>query len=402
LPRPRRDGTPTRAINKRKLSQAYVARQRPQPNPFLTWDTKADGLVLQIRPNDKRSFKFIYSIRGRVRWYSIGDATAWSLAEARDEARRLRVLVDKGHDPQADRKAETSAGTFAALVEKYFEEHAKRKNRSWEQARYLVDKHLLPRWGKLRPVTIVRAHVKALMRQIAAPVIANQTLAASAIFSWAIREEVGGVKLNPCSQIDRNKTTSRARVLSETELPKFWQALERAGLAGKALQLILLTGQRPGEVKALRSEHIIDGWWQMPGAPVPVLGWPGTKNGKDHRVWLPRPARALIAQLQPTGFLLPVDRLDAVMRRICAELGVTAKITPHDLRRSHGTKITGLGFGREAMNRIQNHVEGGIADVYDVHRYERENQRIMEEVADEILRIVEGRPAADNVVPLRA
>jgi hypothetical protein len=90
------------------------------------------------------------------------------------------------------------------------------------------------------------------------------------------------------------------------------------------------------------------------------------------------------------------------MRRICAELGVTAKITPHDLRRSHGTKITGLGFGREAMNRIQNHVEGGIADVYDVHRYERENQRIMEEVADEIMRIVDGRPAADNLVPLRA
>jgi hypothetical protein len=26
-----------------------------------------------------------------------------------------------------------------------------------------------------------------------------------------------------------------------------------------------------------------------------------------------------------------------------------------------------LGFGRDAMNRVQNHREGGIADVYDRH-----------------------------------
>src|SRR5262249_8283262 len=43
--------------------------------------------------------------------------------------------------------------------------------------------------------------------------------------------------------------------------------------------------------------------------------------------------------------------------------------TPHDLRRTHGGTITKLGFGREAMNRIQNHKEGGIASVYDRFEY---------------------------------
>ena len=51
--------------------------------------------------------------------------------------------------------------------------------------------------------------------------------------------------------------------------------------------MILLTGQRPGEVTHMRREHIEDGWWTLPGAPVPALGWPGTKNGETHRVWLP-------------------------------------------------------------------------------------------------------------------
>jgi hypothetical protein len=34
------------------------------------------------------------------------------------------------------------------------------------------------------------------------------------------------------------------------------------------------------------------------------------------------------------------------------------------------------------MNRIQNHVEGGIATVYDRHKYEKENQLIQEKVSE--------------------
>jgi integrase len=97
----------------------------------------------------------------------------------------------------------------------------------------------------------------------------------------------------------------------------------------------------------------------------------------------------------------PVGELPRVMRSICAELGIDNKVTPHDLRRSHGTRITGLGFGREAMNRIQNHVEGGIADVYDRWRYEDGNKRIMEAVAARFLALAEGRPEGSKVVALR-
>jgi integrase len=232
-------------------------------------------------------------------------------------------------------------------------------NRSWRQARYLVDKHLVPGWGRWPPARIERAHVKALMREIEAKVVANQTYAAaSAIFSWAIREEVSGVIVNPCTGVKRNETKSRARVLAASELPIFWQAFAQAGPAGKVMQLILLLGQCPGEVTHLRAEHLVDGWWEMPGAPVPALGWPGTKNGGDHRVWIPAPAQTLLGGLEPSGFVLaahhgrPVERVDQTMRNICRELGISDKVTPHDLRGTHATKITGLGFGREAMNRI--------------------------------------------------
>jgi integrase len=142
-----------------------------------------------------------------------------------------------------------------------------------------------------------------------------------------------------------------------------------------------------------------------------AVHWPGTKNGTTHRMWLPEAAQALIRELadddddRSTGFVFSasgrhaIGSLDVSMRKICAALGVD-KLTPHDLRRTHGTLITGLGFGRDAMNRIQNHREGGIADVYDQYKYTDENQRVMETVAQRILALAEGR-AADNVVPLR-
>src|SRR5262249_32022236 len=153
----------------------------------------------------------------------------------------------------------------------------------WRQADKLVRSHLLPRWANLDAASIKRADVKALMREIDAPVMANQVLAAaSAIFSFAIKEEI--VLANPCKLGARNATVSRERVLSESELPLFWKALDESEdrVAALALRTILLTGQRPGEVRKMRLEHLEDGWWTMPGKPEASTRWPGTKNGESH------------------------------------------------------------------------------------------------------------------------
>jgi integrase len=384
------------AADKRVLTEVLLRRLRPRAQRFLVWDSKQSGLALQIRPNGRRGWKCIYSCRGRVRWFHLGDGNAIGLKEARELARDIMYAVAKGEDPQAEKRAQRNAGTFAELTQNYLEQYAKRHNKSWMQADALVRRYLLPSWAKLEAKAINRSDVRLTIGRIAAPVLANQVLAAaSAIFSWAVKQEV--IAVNPCHGIDRHKTTSRERVLSDSELPRFWAAFDKAGLAGTALKLILLLGQRPGEVGHMRSEHIVDGWWEMPGKPT--AGWPGTKNGQSHRVWLPEPVQALLpgGSFHPSGS----KQLAPVMRSICAELGIAEKVTPHDLRRTHGTKITALGFGRDAMNRVQNHREGGITDTYDRHGYAEETKRVMEAVAAEIVRLAEGRAASGNVVSLR-
>jgi integrase len=93
--------------------------------------------------------------------------------------------------------------------------------------------------------------------------------------------------------------------------------------------------------------------------------------------------------------------LDEAMRTICAKLG-GERATPHDLRRTFSTTVTGLGFGRDALNRVTNHREGGIASVYDRHGYADENKRVMEATAARIMALAEDRAEADEkVVRLR-
>ena len=197
-------------------------------------------------------------------------------------------------------------------------------------------------------------------------------------------------------------------MLSDAEVPLLWNAFDDAGLVkSSALKTILLTGQRPGEVAHMRLEHVDGSWWTMPGDAVPKLGWPGTKNGATHRVWLPAAAVDIIRELTDganTGFVFTSNRGTAVrdlheaMRDACAALGIADKATPHDLRRTHGSAVTRLGFGRDAMNRVQNHKDGGIADVYDRHQYADENKRIMEAVAAHLLALAGAADGAGTVV----
>ncbi|MGA7612102.1 MAG: integrase family protein, partial [Xanthobacteraceae bacterium] len=330
------------------MTELAIRKLQPRATAFQVWDTHQRGLALRIEPTGYRAWKVIYNFHNRTRWYHIGAADAVGLADARKLAAAVMLQVVQGTDPQAQKRAQRSLGTFEELAERYRDEYAQRRNKSWRQADALVRRHLLPRWAKLKAAAITRADVKATLAKIESVTTANQTLAAaSAIFSWALREDFPGVTVNPCSRIERTATKSRERVLGEGELRQFWQALDSAGqVPSMALKTILLTGQRPGEVVHMRWEHIADGWWTLPGDPQPQLGWPGTKNAQTHRVWLPQPLMALLHQWgEPAaaGFVFPgskgrgpVANVGKAMHRVCTDLGLE-RVTPHDLRRTHGS-----------------------------------------------------------------
>jgi hypothetical protein len=66
-------------------------------------------------------------------------------------------------------------------------------------------------------------------------------------------------------------------------------------------------------------------------------------------------------------------------------------------------EYTGLGFGRDAMDRILNHKkskkgkEKNVIDVYDRYEYGPQDKIIMESVAANIMALIDG--GAGNVIP---
>jgi integrase len=376
-------------VNRRRLTDLFVSSRKGGESDELIWDQRCPGLALSVRVTGKKGWKVIYRSGGRPRWLHLGDARVIGLADARRLAARVMLDVAEGRDPAADRRAERDSGSFADLASRYVELWAKKHNKSWKQAEALVAKHLLPRWGRMKATAITRTDVRTVMARIDAPIVANQTLAAaSAIFSWAVKQEI--VDVNPVAGVDRNPTASRERVLSDAEIKMLWGGLD-AGL-----KLVLLTGQRPGEVVAMQAAHIVDGFWQMPGKPVG--DWPGTKNGRDHRVALSTAALDLIEN----HLAVKKQNINApglLLKKLASEFGLE-KVTPHDLRRTALTTITGLGFGRDAMDRIANHKKGGVTDVYDRHSYADEDRRIMTAVARHVASLVEPT-ATSNIVAIR-
>jgi integrase len=204
---------------------------------------------------------------------------------------------------------------------------------------------------------------------------------------------------NPCRGVARREVKSRERVLGDSEIPKFWNAFTNAGEAGIALKVLLLTAQRPGEITAMRREHIADNWWTLPGDTAPALGWPGTKNGEPNRIFLPAPVRELISAGENSSAEGAVFakglRLPAAMRKICEDLGVE-RATPHDLRRTCATLLARLRVGGDVADRILNHKDRTVRSTYDRYSREVEIKRAMERTPAHILALAERRP--DGVV----
>jgi integrase len=396
-----------KAKNKRVLTELAVRKTKATDGrAVILWDAACPGLTLKVQPSGHRAFRFYYSINGRARWHHIGLVY---LSDARRIGFKLRAAIAEGRDPAAERQAQRGAITFGDLAARHLAV-AKTQNKSWRQADSYVRRHLLPKWAKLDAKTITRADVRAMMERIkAAPIAANGTLAAaSAIFKWAVKQEI--IVNNPAQGVERNPTTDRERILSDSEIAAFWEEFDSLDpIRGAALKTLLLSGQRKSEVAHMRWEHIKDDWWEKPGQPVPAMGWPGTKNGKNgknHRVWLVQEVRAIITRAvipaggERAGFVFSrpsvVRGVDRDMKEICEKLGCERAVV-HDLRRTFGSTVTRLRFGRQAMDRILNHSDPSVGTVYDRHSYADEDRRIMERVAQHIVAIAEGRKD-DNVV----
>ena len=371
------------------------------------WDLSFPGSFgIRVMNSGRKTFVFMYRNGSRRPKMKLGTYPAISLAEARQKAFELLGAVQRGEDPASDRKQKHNAGTFKELAELYLERHARphKKPSSVREDTRILNTYLLPAWGRRKFESITRSDVIRLLDEIKfkrdAPIMANRVKAlASTIFNFASRKAlVPETFANPCANVDQpTKETSRDRVLSDDEIRGLWEDLgNRAEPTASIYRLVLLTGQRPGEVKAMQ-------WRDMDGENIWTIPATETKNKREHKVPLSSHALVIIEKLRPiTGetdfvFASPdgghIRWLQKMSQRI--QKNTEFHFWPHDLRRTCATNLSKLGIDDVTIARILNHSwpQRHMTSVYN--RWDRlpEMKRALERWGTQMERIVMGKDA---------
>jgi integrase len=359
-------------------------------------DKTVPGLKLRVTSGGAKSFVFEARAKGsNTKRYTIGDASSWTLGAARAEARRMRVLMDQGIDPKQEAREQYAQAvqeqnerarellTVGALWDAYLKErkpfwgersyidHCQVVTPGGEVRKRIPNKTTIP--GPLYPLMGLRLAeldaktIEALAKREAPTRPARLRLSLRLLkgfLNWAAAE---GHELDSGAILSR-----KAREIAGPPGVKD-DALERGQLATwftavKAitnpavhayLQVLLLTGARPGEVLTLR--------WEDVGFPWKTLTIRDKVEGERTIPLTPYVAHLLSALpkrndwcfTNPSG-KMPINA-SALHRRACASAGLEG-LTLHGLRRSFSTLTEWLETPAGVVAQIQGHKPSATAE----------------------------------------
>jgi integrase len=394
-----------------KLTAQTVARyQPPQGRPdHIVFDEDLSGFGLRYRAG-RRTWVFQYAFgsgEGRVNArMTLGEYPGLSATKARDTAQDLYARVRLGQHPASDKKKSRSEArhTFGRLVNGYLEyKRNELRNSSYaEQARFL-DRYAKSLHG-LPATAIDRKKIADLLDVVAkerGPVSANRARTSlSALFSWSIRR--GLHDSNPVIGTEQRRERSRNRVLNDSELAKIWNALS-GGDYSDIIRLLILTGQRAGEISGLRWDEIVfdENLISLPAERC--------KNGRPHQFPLASAASDILKARPRTRehvFGAGKSGFDG-WAKCKTRLDARAKVSDwvvHDLRRTFAIGLQRLGVRLEVTEAILNHVSGsrgGVAGIYQRHDWATEKRAALDAWAGHVLAVVSGKKGKSNVMPMR-
>lgn len=209
-------------------------------------------------------------------------------------------------------------------------------------------------------------------------------------FNWCVPRYLSA---SPTVGLKMDRQPSRDRVLSDAELAAVWAATEEIGAPfGTIVRLLILTGQRCGEIAHLHRDHVERDRLHLPADL--------TKNGREH--WVPASEYVLDLLPDRKGLLFPNRSGNgysafASSHRRLLKLSGTGGWTMHDLRRTCATGLARLGTPIHVTERVLNHVSGtlsGIAAVYNRFDYWDEQRTALERWEQLVLGLTNGLPGS--------
>ena len=357
---------PTMTLN----DVAIRALSQPNKGQVTYWDTALSGFGVRVSPGGTKAFVLVHGEnRRRV---TIGRYPTVSLKNARAEAKRLLAQRTLGLE-DARRSV-----TFDETMEQFLTT-SRQKNRPGTTAYYQDRLNRYFKFGKKPLAEITRSDLTSRITRIkTSPTERNHAFyAIRTLMNWAAREELIGK--NPLAGMRApHPVKFRERVLSESELTTIWQAAQAYPYPyGPIVCLLLLTGQRRGEVAALR-------WnWIDEAERTITLPADQTKNHRAHTFPYGDAVAIILSKIPrfaDDDLLFPSRTAGGTVfsgwskckARFDADLVGVEPYTLHDLRRTFASTLARLGTPIHVTEKLLNHVSGtisGVAAVYNRHSY---------------------------------
>jgi integrase len=389
----------------------------PEAGAVTYWDNdpKLSGFGLRLYSTGTKTFFLNYRIDGRERRITIGPYPRWTVQAARERARELRRLIDRGEDPAGEKRERREAPTIQDLIDRYLRDHAPKmalttKSRMNDHKKILGE--IANYLGKRTKVTEVHngdiRNLHSKISESGRPGRANKVLTVcSKMFSLSLVPLPGentpwrnAVLGNPCKHIERNPEEGHERFFSQGELAKISDALANyQGGAADCIKLIMLTGCRPNE--AMRAEwNEFDsepGYWIKPSAH--------TKQRKVHKLPLSPAAIELVDRLREkrknSSWLFPGDKpgshivaLWYVWRCVRERAGLDKAARIYDLRHTFASVGAGGGLSLPIIGRLLGHTQSKTTQ-----RYAHLSDDPLREAATKITSVITGagKPGAKVV-----
>jgi hypothetical protein len=275
-----------------KLTAATVDKMQHTDRRQEIPDSLCTGLYLTVQPTGKKGWQVRYRHGGVHRRMTLGGYPVLSLADARHRAREALAAATEGRDPAGEvkeakapkpPKPDDDRDQFQNVVDLFLKRHASHNRRGGDVAA-MFKREVLVAWGERKIYDISKRDVIAVLDAIVnrgSPITANRLRAhLNTLFNWAKGRDI--LQANPLDGIKPPAPEKpRDRVLNDDEIKLFWQACDRMGQPfGPLFKLMLLTGQRRGEVGGLTEREIRGEEWTLPAAR--------SKNG-DYTTSTPKP-----------------------------------------------------------------------------------------------------------------
>lgn len=407
---------------RRKLTYSFINNYDAPEKRKEIYDEVIDGMAIRITPTGHKSFVYRYRFGDKVKRYTIGSFPKFSLADARDKARDLNRKINDGIDPLEERKEkkkEVEYYTLSALARRFKKRHLPSlRQATRNEYERILDKEILPVLGDMAVEKITRKEIIDLLDEIAidrgAGVLSNRVRAVlSSMYSYGLDRAI--VESNPVLAVPkRNKSENRRdRIYDKDEIRKLWNAFEQQAEPVQSIfKMLLLCGQRSGETRRMKWEHLnANNIWVIPASE--------TKAKRTHHIPLPKMAINIINSLKiltgSTDYVFasqsnrvnnqPVEWLQKAVSRVRKESEVT-DFRIHDLRRTAASYMAKIGVGRTVLGKILNHKElagdDQVTAIYDRHDYMNEKRQALNnwsQYLNEILHEDQQREA--NIFPIR-